>query len=103
MVSRDAIAERCPALGYRVAANHEFGKVPGQHYNWEKRQIKETRTWKKKGYVLGQSPTAARRLELQDRYFGDPSERLLDMLALRPADVVGRTGLWARQLQPIAF
>jgi ubiquinone/menaquinone biosynthesis C-methylase UbiE len=46
----------------------------------------------KKGYVLGQSPAAARRLELQDRYFGEPSERLLDMLALRPTDLVVELG-----------
>jgi ubiquinone/menaquinone biosynthesis C-methylase UbiE len=35
-------------------------------------------------YVLGQSPAAARRLELQDEYFADESERLLDMLAFKP-------------------
>lgn len=37
-----------------------------------------------KGYVLGQSPSAARRLELQDEYFAGVSERLLDLLALKP-------------------
>lgn len=41
-----------------------------------------------KSYALGQSPAAARRLELQDTYFGDVSERLLDMLALKPGDRV---------------
>lgn len=46
----------------------------------------------KKGYVLGQSPLAARRLELQDTYFADPSERLLDMLALKPTDRVVELG-----------
>lgn len=44
------------------------------------------------GYVLGQSPTAARRLELQDQHFAAPSEQLLDDLALRPADRVVELG-----------
>src|SRR5271170_2024191 len=46
----------------------------------------------KKGYVLGHSPTAARRLELQDRYYAEPSERLLDMLSLKPGDLVVELG-----------
>jgi ubiquinone/menaquinone biosynthesis C-methylase UbiE len=45
-----------------------------------------------KGYILGQSPTAARRLELQDEYFSSVSERLLDLLALRPSDRVVELG-----------
>src|SRR5437868_2234261 len=40
------------------------------------------------GYVLGQSERAARRLEIQDRHFGEASEKLLDELAVRPADRV---------------
>lgn len=43
-------------------------------------------------YVLGQSPDAARRLELQDRHFAGPSEQLLDGLELRPADRVVELG-----------
>src|SRR5262245_13214895 len=35
-------------------------------------------------YILGQSPDAARRLEIQDRHFATPSEQLLDDLALKP-------------------
>jgi ubiquinone/menaquinone biosynthesis C-methylase UbiE len=65
-------------------------KVPARQYNL-KRILGEPQM-EKKGYVLGQSPIAARRLELQDRYFGEPSERLLDMLALRPSDLVVELG-----------
>src|SRR5262245_40485528 len=43
-------------------------------------------------YVLGQSARAARRLEIQDAHFADTSERLLDELALRPADRVVELG-----------
>jgi SAM-dependent methyltransferase len=43
-------------------------------------------------YVLGQSPQAARRLAIQDRHFAEPSEHLLDELALRPADRVVELG-----------
>ncbi|MDB5313687.1 MAG: tam 1 [Gemmataceae bacterium] len=43
-------------------------------------------------YVLGQSPAAARRLEIQDRHFAVPSEQLLDGLQLRPADRVVELG-----------
>jgi ubiquinone/menaquinone biosynthesis C-methylase UbiE len=43
-------------------------------------------------YVLGQSARAARRLEIQDRQFAEPSERLLDDLALRPDDQVVELG-----------
>src|SRR5438874_7542016 len=43
-------------------------------------------------YVLGQSATAARRLEIQDAHFGDVSERLLDDLKLRPNDRVVELG-----------
>jgi ubiquinone/menaquinone biosynthesis C-methylase UbiE len=38
------------------------------------------------GYVLGQSARAARRLEIQDAHFAEPSERLLDELRLQPND-----------------
>ena len=56
------------------------------------------------GYVLGQSDRAARRLEIQDRQFAGPSERLLDELELRPTDRVvelgcGPGGLTRRILQ----
>src|SRR5262245_12860696 len=44
------------------------------------------------GYVLGQSARAARRLEIQDAHFAEPSERLLDELALRPSDRVVELG-----------
>lgn len=44
------------------------------------------------GYVLGQSEEAARRLAIQDAHFGEPSERLLDELALRPGDRVVELG-----------
>ncbi len=43
-------------------------------------------------YVLGQSARAARRLEIQDAQFAEPSERLLDELALRPYDRVVELG-----------
>src|SRR6266705_1878028 len=43
-------------------------------------------------YVLGQSARAARRLEIQDAHFAEPSERLLDDLALRPEDRVVELG-----------
>lgn len=45
-----------------------------------------------KGYVLGQSERAARRLEIQDAQFAEVSERLLDALALRPNDCVVELG-----------
>ena len=45
-----------------------------------------------RGYVLGQSEAAARRLEVQDAHFAEASERLLDELALRPADRVVELG-----------
>jgi ubiquinone/menaquinone biosynthesis C-methylase UbiE len=44
------------------------------------------------GYVLGQSASAARRLEIQDAHFGEVSERLLDELAIRPTDRVVEVG-----------
>ena len=43
-------------------------------------------------YVLGQSEGAARRLEIQDAHFAAESERLLDELAVRPADRVVELG-----------
>ena len=46
-------------------------------------------------YVLGQSPEAARRLEIQDRHFAEASEQLLDFLKLRPADRVVELGCGA--------
>src|SRR5947209_17895464 len=45
-----------------------------------------------KGYILGQSERAARRLEIQDGHFADASEQLLDDLALRPHDRVVELG-----------
>jgi MazG family protein len=45
-----------------------------------------------RGYVLGQSADAARRLEVQDAHFAEVSERLLDDLALRPNDRVVELG-----------
>src|SRR5215469_2534574 len=45
-----------------------------------------------RGYVLGQSARAARRLEIQDAHFAEVSERLLDELALRPGDRVVELG-----------
>jgi ubiquinone/menaquinone biosynthesis C-methylase UbiE len=44
------------------------------------------------GYVLGQSVSAARRLEVQDAHLADVSERLLDELGLRPNDRVVEFG-----------
>lgn len=46
-------------------------------------------------YILGQSPDAARRLEIQDAHFADVSEKLLDELPLRPADRVVELGCGA--------
>src|SRR5271155_512366 len=43
-------------------------------------------------YVLGQSAEAARRLQIQDAHLAEPSERLLDELALRPNDRVVELG-----------
>jgi SAM-dependent methyltransferase len=43
-------------------------------------------------YVLGKSTDAARRLEIQDAQFAEVSERLLDEIALRPADRVVEIG-----------
>ncbi len=45
-----------------------------------------------RGYVLGQSEAAARRLQIQDAHFAEASERLLDELALRPGDRVVELG-----------
>jgi ubiquinone/menaquinone biosynthesis C-methylase UbiE len=45
-----------------------------------------------KGYVLGQSATAARRLQIQDDHFATASEALLDELAIRPDDRVVELG-----------
>ena len=45
-----------------------------------------------RGYVLGQSERAARRLEIQDAHFADASERLLDDVAVRPRDRVVEIG-----------
>lgn len=47
------------------------------------------------GYVLGQSVSAARRLEIQDAHFAEVSEQLLDALALRPNDRVVELGCGA--------
>lgn len=47
------------------------------------------------GYILGQSPDAARRLEIQDAHFADVSEKLLDELPLRPDDRVVELGCGA--------
>src|SRR5271170_3693700 len=44
------------------------------------------------GYILGQSRTAARRLEIQDSQFAEASEALLDELAIRPQDRVVELG-----------
>lgn len=46
-------------------------------------------------YVLGQSAEAARRLEIQDAHFAEPSEKLLDALHLRPEDRVVELGCGA--------
>jgi len=43
-------------------------------------------------YVLGQSHDAAERLAIQDAHFAEPSERLLDQLALKPSDRVVELG-----------
>ncbi len=43
-------------------------------------------------YILGQSASAARRLELQDTIFAEVSDKLLDQLALRPQDRVVEFG-----------
>ena len=48
-----------------------------------------------KGYILGQSERAARRLAIQDATFAAVSEKLLDELALRPADRVVELGCGA--------
>ncbi len=48
-----------------------------------------------RGYVLGQSERAARRLEIQDAHFAEVSEKLLDELALRPGDRVVELGCGA--------
>lgn len=45
-----------------------------------------------RGYILGQSARAARRLEIQDAHFADVSEQLLDNLALKPGDRVVELG-----------
>jgi ubiquinone/menaquinone biosynthesis C-methylase UbiE len=45
-----------------------------------------------KGYILGQSERAARRLEIQDAHFAEVSERLLDELPLRRGDRVVEIG-----------
>jgi trans-aconitate methyltransferase len=44
------------------------------------------------GYVLGQSERAARRLEIQDQHFAEPSEKLLDALGIKPNDRVVELG-----------
>ena len=44
------------------------------------------------GYVLGESERAGRRLMIQDTFFADASESLLDELALRPTDRVVEFG-----------
>ncbi len=46
----------------------------------------------KHDYVLGQSAEAARRLAIQDAHFAEPSEALLDEVALRPTDRVVELG-----------
>lgn len=48
-----------------------------------------------RGYVLGDSPRAGRRLEIQDAHFADLSERLLDRLSIRPQDRVVELGCGA--------
>jgi ubiquinone/menaquinone biosynthesis C-methylase UbiE len=45
-----------------------------------------------KGYILGQSERAARRLAIQDAHFADVSERLIDELPLKPGDRVVEIG-----------
>ncbi len=46
-------------------------------------------------YALGTSVSASRRLELQDSLFASVSERLLDSLAIQPADRVVELGIGA--------
>src|ERR1044072_2752367 len=46
----------------------------------------------KHDYVLGQSPEAALRLAIQDVHFAEPSEALLDELAIRPTDRIVELG-----------
>lgn len=48
-----------------------------------------------KGYVLGDSARAARRLEIQDAHFADISEQLLDDLKIQPGDRVVEFGCGA--------
>jgi ubiquinone/menaquinone biosynthesis C-methylase UbiE len=48
-----------------------------------------------RGYILGQSERAARRLAIQDAHFAEVSEQLLDDLALRPTDRVVELGCGA--------
>ncbi|MBM3992824.1 MAG: methyltransferase domain-containing protein [Planctomycetes bacterium] len=45
-----------------------------------------------KGYILGHSADAARRLAIQDAHFADTSEKLLDDLSLRPGDRIVEFG-----------
>src|SRR3954468_8356516 len=45
-----------------------------------------------RGYVLGQSEPAARRLAIQDAHFADVSEKLLDAVGLQPVDRVVELG-----------
>jgi protein-tyrosine-phosphatase/ubiquinone/menaquinone biosynthesis C-methylase UbiE len=77
---RDLIEQKVKALlaGLEIAAPR--GEDPGKAGQ---------------GYVLGQSTSAARRLEIQDAHFAEPSERLLDDLALRPDDRVVELGCGA--------
>ena len=51
-----------------------------------------------KVYVLGQNERAARRLEIQDKHFGEASENLLDDLAIQPTDRVVELGCGAGSL-----
>jgi ubiquinone/menaquinone biosynthesis C-methylase UbiE len=44
------------------------------------------------GYILGQSASAARRLEIQDAHFAEASEALLNALKLRPQDRIVELG-----------
>ena len=52
------------------------------------------------GYVLGQSVSAARRLEIQDAHFAEASERSAGRAGLAAARSRRRAGLRPRQLQP---
>ena len=45
-----------------------------------------------RGYILGQTGSAARRLQIQDAHFAEPSERLLDELSVRPDNRVVELG-----------